>query len=133
RIRRLLERRLQENRPHDQYHRTQDQRDELRVNQIGPNPDTIGFFFLDRSHAGGYPPVVQDAFANRVPDEEHQQEDQADDRDVVGLGDDEFEIGIERTEDEEHGQDAHHAIPNGITDNPLALPDNQNQRDDREQ
>ena len=132
RVGRLLERRLQEDRPDDQNHRARDERNQFGVDEIRPDPDAIRFGLLNRPLPRGNPPIVQHAFTNRKPDEEHEQEDEADDRHVVRLRDDEAEIRIEGAEQKEHAEEREQTVADGIGRDRLALPQHEDQRRDRE-
>src|SRR5260370_19326481 len=110
RVGRLLERCFQENRPDDENDRARDERDKLRVNKVGPAPDAIRFVLLNWSLSRSYASIVQNALSNRIPNEEHEQENQTDDRDVVGLRDDQPEVRIERAEYEERAERAEQSV-----------------------
>src|SRR3954467_13669426 len=131
-IGRLLERRLQENRPDDQHDRAEDQRDQLGVDQVRPDPDAVGLFLLDRPLPRRDAPVVQHRLADGIPDEEGQQEDQSDDRDIVRLRDDEPEVRIERAENEERREQAEQRETNGVGGDRIALPDHDDESEHRE-
>src|SRR5262249_12122895 len=88
--------------------------------------------FFNRPLPRRDPPVVQHGLAQRVPDEEDEQEDQADDRHVVGLGHDQAEVRIERAEDEEDREYAEDAVADRVLGDLLALPYDERQPGDRE-
>ena len=113
-VRRLLERRLQQDRPDDQHDRAENQRDQLGVDEVGPHPHAVRLGLLDRPLAFRDALIVEDRLAHRIPGEEHQQEDQADDGHVVGLGDDELEVRIEPAEREEQRQENQQPVPDGF-------------------
>ncbi len=69
------------------------------------------------------------AFADRVPDEEHEQEDQADDRHVVRLGDDQPEVRSRTCRDRRTVRaTAEQAVADRVRRDRLALPDDDDQR-----
>ena len=121
-VRRLLERRLQQDRPDNQDDRADNQRDELGVHQVGPHPDAVRLGLFDRTVALRDALIVQHRLAHRIPGKEHQQEDQADDGHVVRLGDDELEVRIEPAERKEQRQEAQHPVPDQLRREDLALP-----------
>ena len=114
----------------NQEHAAEDEADELRVDEVGPHPHAVRFGFLNRPDAGRDPPVVQHRLAKRVPDEEHEEKNQPDDRHVVRLGDDQPEVGVERAEDEEGSEQPHAAVSDHVRCDELPLPERDEQRRD---
>jgi heat shock protein HspQ len=124
---RLLERGFEDDRPDDQHHRAENQRDEFRVHQVRPHPHAIGFLLLDRPLTFRDALVVQHPLANRIPGEEHDQEDQPDDWYVVGFEDDELEVRVEVPEDEEQREETEETVADGLLREHFALPDHEDQ------
>ena len=81
---------------------------------------------------GRDPAIVQHGFPDGVPDEEREQENQADNRDVVRLRHDLPEVDIKRPENEEDRQTAEQSVADSVGRDPFALPDDQDERDHRE-
>ena len=106
RVGRLLERRLQVDRPDDHDGHHDDEADELDVDEVGPGEDLLRrVLALDRRATLGDAPVVLVGLAHREPEEEADEKDHADDRHVVGQRRDLVEVGVEVREADPAGDE----------------------------
>ena len=95
----LFERSFGDDRPDDQAGCRENQADEFRVNQIGPDEDFVVAVFFHQRKTGGDPGVIDRRPAETNPDADHHAHHHDRDRHVVGLGDDRTKILVgDRTE-----------------------------------
>src|SRR5688500_2455217 len=132
RVRRLLERRLQHDRPHDHHGHDDDEADELDVNEVRPGEDLLGrVLALDRRAPLRDALVVLVGLVHRPPEEEADEEDHPDDRDVVGQRRHLVEVRIEVGEREE--QDSGYSEDDPALLRPERLPvDGDDEQDERD-
>ena len=101
---RLFQRSLQRQSPDQQQGRDGHHADQFGIDQVGPDQHFFVVQLFARLEPLGDAIVVFDRLGRGQPGEEPQQIDQADDRHVVGLGDDGGEVGIghRQAHDDQH-------------------------------
>ncbi len=107
RVGRLFEWGLQVQRPDDDPRHAQDHGNQLQVEHVRPyhHLAPAGFTVFARRLALRQADIVVPGLMHGEPQEERRAENENDDRDVVGLGDDQPEVGVTAGHDQGHDHD----------------------------